>query len=210
MLWVYAVAGLAMFVCLPFYMYYKKALRWRVALSYKVLGTLCAASFALIAAIRLDEHCWICFAALMLHAAADAFLEYNLYLGAGFFLAGHVCYISFFLHLFPVSVTHLAIALCLLALVAVLFRRWRETIGKRMPLFAVYAGVLSVMCAFAIAGLTGHTLQGQLIAAGGALFYFSDALLLGRLLFSADRSVDWVIMITYYAAQLLFGVSCLL
>ena len=48
-----------------------------------------------------------------------------------------------------------------------------------------------------------------LIAAGGALFYISDAMLFARLLFSASHSVDWAIMITYYAAQLLFGLSCI-
>ena len=210
MLWMYAVSALCLLICLPFYMYYKKALHYRLATAFKSLGTLCAASFALIAAIRLDPHCWICFSALLLHAVADYLLEYNLYLGAGFFLAGHICYISFFSFLFPVSGVHLVILICLFAIIAVLFWRWRKAIGKRMLLFIVYAAALAVMSAFAIAGWTGHTLQGELIAAGGALFFLSDALLLGRLLFSATRPVDWVIMITYYAAQLLFGASCLL
>ncbi len=76
--------------------------------------------------------------------------------------------------------------------------------------FALYAVILSVTTACAIGGLSGHTLQGQLIALGGALFYISDAFVLGRLLFTADRSVDWAVMILYYAAQLLFGISCLI
>lgn len=209
MLWMYAVSALCLLVCLPFYMHYKSALRYKLAVAYKMLGTLCAASMALTAAVRLDQHCWICFIALLLHAIADCLLEFNLYLGAGFFLAGHVCYISFFSILFPVSGVHLVLALCLLGIVAVLFWRWREAIGKRMLLFAVYGTVLAVMSAFAIAGLTGHTLQGWMIAAGGALFFLSDALLLCRLLFSSSRPVDWIIMITYYAAQLLIGASCL-
>jgi len=210
MLWMYAVCALAFLVCLPCFMHYKHALRYRLGTSFKMLGTLCAASFALIASIRLDPHCWVCFAALILHAVADYVLEFNLYLGEGFFLAGHICYICFFVNLFPVSGVHLVLALVLIGIVAILFWRWRNHIGKRMPIFSVYGVVLSVMCAFAIAGLTGHTTQGQLIAAGGALFYLSDALLLGRLLFSATRPVDWAIMITYYAAQLLFGASCLI
>ena len=210
MLWVYAVAALALLVCLPFYMHYKKSLRYRLATAFKSLGTLCAASLALTAAVRLDQHCWICFAALLLHAAADYLLEYNLYVGAGFFLAGHICYICFFSILFPVSGTHLIVALCLLGITAVQFWRWREAIGKRMPFFAVYGAALSVMAAFAIAGLTGHILRGQLIAAGGALFFISDAILLARLLFSSTRAADWAVMIAYYTAQLLFGAACLL
>ena len=66
------------------------------------------------------------------------------------------------------------------------------------------------MSACAIGGLTAHTLQGQLIAIGGTLFFLSDTMLCCRLLFSAGRAADWLIMISYYAAQLLFGISCLL
>ena len=73
----YAVCSLVLFVCLPFFLYYKSHLRYRLAAAYKTLGTLGAASLALIAAIRLEPHCWICFAALLLHAVADYLLEFN-------------------------------------------------------------------------------------------------------------------------------------
>ena len=79
-----------------------------------------------------------------------------------------------------------------------------------MPLIAVYGTILCLASACAIACFTLNTLQGQLIAIGGALFFISDVMILARLLFTAGRSVDWLIMITYYAAQLLFGLSCLL
>ena len=211
MLWIAGVCALCMLVCLPFFLYYKKSLRYKLAAAFKVCGTLCAASFALIAAIRLDPRCWICFAALMLHATADYFLEFNIWLGAGFFLAGHICYIAFFTSFFPPTVVHLICAVCFLGLITYLFVfRWRKQVGKRLPAFMVYGSALSLMCACAIGCLTGHTLQGQLIAIGGALFFLSDSMICGRLLFSAGRAVDWAIMITYYAAQLLFGISCLL
>ena len=113
------------------------------------------------------------------------------------------------MNLFPVSAIHVIAAFCLLGVIAFLFWRWRKTIGNRMVPFAVYAAVLGLTTACAIGGLSGHTLQGQLIALGGALFYVSDAFILGRLLFTADRSVDWAVMILYYSAQLLIGVSCL-
>ncbi len=205
----YAVSALCLLVCLPFFMHYKAALRYRLAASYKSLGTLCAATMALIAAIRLDPHCWICFSALFLHTIADYLMEFSLYFGAGFFLAGHICYICFFTALFPVSSLHLIAALVLLGAVVFLFWRWRNHIGNRMSLFAVYGSILAVTCACAIAGLSSHTLQGQMIAAGGALFFISDVMLFARLLFSASRSVDWAVMIAYYAAQLLIGASCL-
>ena len=210
MLWIAGVSILCMLVCLPFFMHYKKALRYNLAAAYKAVGTICAASLALTAALRLDPSCWICFAALMLHSVADYILEFNFWIGAGFFLAGHVCYIAFFTRLFPPSSIHLICVVLLLAIMAYFFYRWRNQIGKKMPLFAIYGSVLSIMCACAVAGLTGHTLQGLLIAAGGVLFFLSDSFICGRLLFSAGRSMDWIIMITYYAAQLLFGISCLI
>ena len=142
MLWMYAVSALCLLVCLPFFMYYKKALHYKLAASFKMLGTLCAAILALIAAIRLDPRCWICFSALILHAVADYILEFNLYIGTGFFLVGHICYICFFTVFFPVCALHLIAALVLLGAVAVLCWRWRKQIGKRMPLFAVYGSVL--------------------------------------------------------------------
>ena len=211
MIWTYAVSALCLFVCMPFYMHYKHAaLRLNLAVAYKGLGTLCAVSMALTAAVKLDPRCWVCFAALLLHTAADVLLEFNLYAGAGLFLAGHICYIAFFTNLFPVTSVHFIVAVGLIAVAAVIFWRWRKNIGKQMPMFAVYAVTLVVMCSCAIGGLTAGTLQGQLIAAGGALFLISDSLLLKRLLFPCGRSVDWAIIFLYYIAQLLFGYACLI
>ena len=181
-----------------------------LAASFKALGTLCAASLSLTAALRLDQHCWICFTALFLHAVADYILEFSLYLGTGFFMAGHLCYICYFATLFPVSSLHLISSLVLTGILAVLFCRWRNPIGKKMPMFAVYGITLSLSCAFAISAFSGFSLEGCMIAAGGALFFISDIMLFARLLFSASRAVDWAIMITYYCAQLLFGMSCLM
>lgn len=209
MLWMYAVCALTLFVCLPFFMYYKKTLHYRLAAAFKALGTLSAAVFALTASVRLDPHCWICFAALLLHAVADYLLEFSLAWGEGFFLAGHICFIAFFSHLVPVSAVHLIAAVCLLSVIAFLLWRWRKAVGNRMLPFAVYAVILAITVSCAIGCLAGHTLQGQLIALGGALFFISDSFVLGSLLFSASRGVDWTVMILYYIAQLLFGISCL-
>lgn len=200
-----------MLICLPLFLYYKKNLHDKLAAAFKVAGTLCAAALALTAAIRLDPRCWICFAALLIHSAADYVIEFNLWFGAGLFLIGHICYIAFFTSLVPPTAVHLICVVCLMAATAYMFFfRWRKQIGKRLPLFAVYGVSLCLMCGCAIACITGHTLQGQLIAAGGALFFLSDTIICSRLLFSAGRAMDWLIMITYYAAQLLFGISCLL
>ena len=210
MLWSAGAAALCLLVCLPLFLHYKHALRYRLAACYKCLGTLCAAALVLIAAIKLDPRCWVFFAGIMFHVVADWVLEFNFFLGVGLFAAGHVFYIAYFTNLCPPAALHLICVVCLLAVIAFMFWRWRNQIGKRMPMFVVYAVFLSVMAGCAIACLSAHTLRGQLIAAGGVLFFISDAIICARTLFRADRTVDWAIMITYYCAQLLFGFSCLL
>ena len=209
MIWIAAVGFVCFGICLPFFMYYKIRSRLPLASSFKSLGTLCAFMMSLIAAIRLDPRCYICAAALLLHAGADYVIEFNFMLGAGLFLTGHICYIAFFLGLFPAAVSHLFIFILLLSFMAVVFYRWRKPMGKSLPLFAVYSGVLSLMCTCALNCFFMNTLSGILIALGGAFFYFSDTMLLKRLLFPSGRLLDWIIIITYYIAQFLFGIACL-
>ena len=117
MLMVIGAPVLCLLVCLPLFMHYKQILRYQLAALYKSTGTLCAMIPALVAAIRLDPRCYICVAALGIYAVADYLLEFHTLLGAGFFIAGHVCYIAFFLQLFPVSAIHL---ICLAVLFAIL------------------------------------------------------------------------------------------
>ncbi len=200
---------LCMFVCLPLFMHYKQHLQYRLASLYKSTGTLCALIPALVAAIRLDPRCYICVAAIGLHAAADYALEFNMYLGAGLFMAGHICYIAFFLQLFPLSPVHIAGLICLFAIFAFVLYRNRKVVGKQMLPFAVYGSVLCVMTASALGCMSSFVPQGMMIAAGGTLFFISDAILLHRALYPAGKAVSWIIMVTYYAAQLLIGLSCL-
>ena len=126
MIWIIAPPLLCLGVCLPMFMYWKSAAKYTLAAMYKAAGTLCALIPALVAAIRLDPHCWICAAGILLCAAGDYFLEFSTLLGGGFFLAGHICYICFFTHLFPVSGLHLIALLCLLGIVVFLLWRWHN------------------------------------------------------------------------------------
>ncbi len=200
---------LCLLVCLPLFMHYKRSLRIRLASLYKATGTLCALIPALVAAIRLDPRCYICVAALLLYAVADYALEFRTFLGAGFFIAGHVCYIAFFLQLFPVSVAHLVCLVMLFAVLVFVLYKNRKEIGKQLLPFAVYGGVLCMMASCAVGCISSFTLKGILIAVGGSLFFISDYILLHRALYPAGIGVSWIIMITYYSAQLLVGISCL-
>ena len=196
-------------VCLPMFMYCKQSSRIHLAAMYKCAGTLCALVPALIAAIRLDPRCWICVSALALCLAGDYLLEFSFLRGAGLFLSGHVCYIAFLANRFPLSVVHLICLCVLIGAAAYVLYRNRNVIGKRMPVMIVYGMVLCAMTAFSVGSLSAGGVQSVMIACGGALFFISDFILLFRLLYTAGRGVSWIIMITYYCAQLLIGLSCL-
>lgn len=197
-------------ICLPLFMHYKVT-KHTLGVCFKGLGTLCALVPALIAALKLSPACWLCAAALFLHVAADVLLEYQFIWGMGSFLLGHVCYIGFFMKLFPLSLAHLICAVVLGLGFFFLLSKQKERIGKNMLPFACYGAVLCLMGACAIAGGgSAGTVQGLMIALGAALFLFSDGLLLRRLLYPTGKLSDWIVMTTYYAAQLLIGAACLL
>ena len=96
MFWIIGFFVVVYGVCLPQYLHYKKTGKLALGCAYKSLGTLCAFTMALIAAIRLDPRCYICAGAILLYAAADYLLEFQFMLGAGFFLAGHILSVAFF------------------------------------------------------------------------------------------------------------------
>jgi len=201
---------LSLCVCLPLFMYYRKAMRYALGALFKSLSTVCALIPALVAALRLDSQCWFCAVALAFCVIADFLLEFSLYAGAGCFIAGHLMYISFFLRLYPFSVTHVVCLAVLLLFMAGLFWRWRSRMGQKLSFFIVYGLVLCVMTACAVAGgMTAYTLQGTLIALGGALFYVSDVMVCRNLLFPGGRHLPWLTMAVYESAQLLLGISCL-
>ena len=75
--------------------------------------------------------------------------------------------------------------------------------------FSAYGIVLSVMAACAVSCVSAGSVQGTMIAAGGALFVISDLLLLRRTVCPSGKAISWIIMITYYAAQFCFGISCI-
>lgn len=209
MIWIAGVCFVCLGICLPLFMYYKKSLRLPLATAYKCLGTLCAFLLALIAAIRLDPRCYVCALAILIYAAADGFLEFSLMAGAGLFLAGHICAVAFFLNLCPISAVQPVCFLLLGGTMALVYVKWRKPIGKQMPSFAVYGVSLIAMSSCAIGCFMLHNLMGILFACGGTLFCISDFMLLRRTLFPSTRFFSWGIMITYYAALLLFGIGCL-
>ena len=125
------------------------------------------------------------------------------------FLAGHICAVAFFLNLCPISAVQPVCFLLLGGTMALVYVKWRKPIGKQMSSFAVYGVSLIAMSSCAIGCFMLHNLMGILFACGGTLFCISDFMLFRRTLFPSTRFFSWGIMITYYAALLLFGIGCL-
>ncbi len=209
-LWLIAgCAALCLCICLPMFLHYKK-IRLELAACFKSIGTACAMIMALIASIKLDPRCWVCFAGLAVHSVADALLEYHFLIGMGTFICGHILYIAFFTGLFSFSAPVLICFLILAVLLVLLLYRFRKNAGKSLLPCAVYASVLCAMAACGIGGgISSHTVQGAMIALGAFLFVISDSLIFRSLLFPAEGRMNKLIMITYYCSQLLIGASCL-
>ncbi len=204
-----ACAAVCLLICLPLYQHYKP-LRLSLAVCFKALGTLCALVPALIAALKLDSVSWVCVLALALHIIGDIVLEYHFAAGAGFFLLGHICYISLFLNWFPFTSAMPVCLLILLGCLAFLLYRHRKIIGKNLVPCILYGAVLSFMAALGIAGgSTAASTRGLFVALGTALFAFSDGLIFRSLVRPDIPRMNLTIMITYYTAQLLLGASCL-
>ena len=202
-------AVISLGVCLPLFMAYKRALRPVLAALFKSLGTFCALTIALVAALRLDPRCWISVAALSLHMCADYALEFSFPWGFGLFIAGHVCYIAYFCQVYPLTAGHILCLLGFLSILGVLLFRWKKAAGKQLPLFAFYGVILCLLTATAVGGgIFSHSLSGILAAIGASLFFISDALLCQQILYPAQPIVSWIVMITYNLAQLFLASSC--
>lgn len=199
-----------MAVCLPLSYTLKKRCR-SAAIFFKALGTVCAALIALGGAVAHGGAAWLCVAALLLCAAADAALEIRFLSGMMLFAAGHVCYCLWYLHLGPVGVTHLLIFLMLLGLAITLLMLWRKSLGRWLIPFSAYSVVLCLMGALSAGtGLILGQLSGLLLMLGGLMFVFSDVMVCRNLTHPTPLWLDVVSMAIYYGAQLLLGISCTL
>ena len=208
MIFIPALIAVCYGVCLPLFMSYKRKQHFHLAACYKTLGTLSTMIPALVACLRLSpDGGWFCVAALVLYSAADFTLEFNLYVGAGLFMAGHILLIAFFTHITPIGTIHLVVLVALVFIAVICFYRWRKQIGKQLPVFSVYTLILVLMCSCAVGCSTANTTQGFLIAFAGGLFVISDFLLLRRIIFPSGRLLNWLIMITYYLSLFLISVS---
>lgn len=175
----------------------------RRLLALKGGTTLAAALPALYAALMgLPASGWI-LAGILLCALADVVLELRFRAGMAAFALGHLCYIAGFSArggLGAVNLICWVLGLCWL--VYYVNRVARESGETRLP-FLGYGAVISAMLASALTA-------GPLALAGALLFVVSDSLLLYGLMKGRPRGMGVAIMVTYWGAQYLIGVSSLM
>ena len=203
-------------VCLPMYRCNFKKHRI-FATVFKSLGTLCAMAIALVAAVKLDSRAYACAGAILLCAISDFVINCNLLAGIVSFSLSHFGIIAWLLIMNPlaspvISVMHIIcfVGFCLISVLIIISQR--KLIDKKLiPAICIYSVLLSAMAACAVAGgVRLHSLAGILCAVGGGLFYISDVMVMRTIFSPHNETLEVVLMILYYCAQLLFGSSCLL
>lgn len=207
--WMVPAAILSLGLCLPMFMRCKARKLSVQSQCWKAMGTLCALVLALGGAIPLGGSRWLGAGALLLCAIADVMLERKFYVGMGFFMGGHLCYIAWFLQRQPLGRLQIIVFAVLLAAAVSLILKLRSLLKEKLVPYSAYAAVLITMCACGVSCAAGG-MAGILTAIGAVLFVISDMMVCWGTLKSTSVPFDWTTMVLYYTAQLCLGTGVLL
>ena len=197
-----AVAVWMLAVLNPLYLRMKRGPHRAAAIAVKAACTLSAAGLCLVGCLLL--FCTLGDVVLCLHFVG----------GMAAFLMGHLAYIAAFLRLAPLNPWSIPAFLLLAGGLVCLFLPSVSQMGRDLPAYCVYGGVIAVMLSLAVplwAGLPdGAWGRGLLSAAGAALFVFSDTLLAWNLFHTSSKAADAVSLTAYYSGQFLLAASVFL
>lgn len=207
--WMVPAAILSLGLCLPMFMRCKAKKLAVQSQCWKAGGTLCALLLALGGAIPFGGSRWLGAAALLLCTIADVMLERKFYVGMGFFMGGHLCYIAWFLQRQQLGSFQCIIFGVLLAAAICLILKLRPLLKEKLVPYSAYAVVLITMCTGGVGCVTGGT-AGIFTAVGVVLFVISDMMVCWETLRSTSTVFDWTAMALYYTAQLCLGTGVLL
>lgn len=207
--WIVPAAILSLGLCLPMFMHCKAKKLAAQSQCWKAMGTLCALALALGGALPSGGSRWLGAAALLLCTIADVMLERKFYVGMGFFMGGHLCYIAWFLQRQHLGSFQLIVFGALLAAAVCLILGLRPLLKGKLAPYSAYAGILITMCACGIGCVTDGT-AGIFTAVGAVLFVISDMMVCWETLRPTSTAFDWMAMALYYTAQLCLGAGVLL
>ena len=153
---------------------------------------------------------WPIILALILGWAGDVFLldvsvARRFKLGIAAFLLGHICYIvAMFNYALPLNITVLVVsAVVAVAFEICLMKIVRPSEEMKIPV-VVYATIIMTMAVFALQVLLAQGgIFGALVFAGSLCFVASDSTLAYVIFRKPSNLGDFVVMLTYIAAQLL-------
>jgi uncharacterized membrane protein YhhN len=130
--------------------------------------------------------------------------------GLSAFFAAHCCYVAAFAPGVVASGTSVLAAVAIGGVAAAMLRHlWPHVGGLRGPV-VVYAGVLALMAWCAVArALASPTTAAEAGAIGALSFLVSDGVLAHDRFARRFRAAHAVVMVTYYAAQILIARSTL-
>ncbi len=207
--WMVPAAILSLGLCLPMFMRCKARKLSVQSQCWKAMGTLCALVLALGGAIPFGGSRWLGAGALLLCAIADVMLERKFYVGMGFFMGGHLCYIAWFLQRQQLGRLQVIVFAVLLVAAVCLILKLCSLLKEKLVPYSAYAAVLITMCACGVGCTAGGT-AGILTAIGAVLFVVSDMMVCWGTLKSTSVPFDWTTMVLYYIAQLCLGAGVLL
>lgn len=210
-----AVAVWMLAVLNPLYLRMKRGPHRAAAIAVKAACTLSAAGLCLVGCLRGGEAAdWWLMAGLLFCTLGDVVLCLHFVGGMAAFLMGHLAYIAAFLRLAPLNPWSIPAFLLLAGGLVCLFLPSVSQMGRDLPAYCVYGGVIAVMLSLAVplwAGLPdGAWGRGLLSAAGAALFVFSDTLLAWNLFHTSSKAADAVSLTAYYSGQFLLAASVFL
>ena len=210
-----AVAVWMLAVLNPLYLRMKRGPHRAAAIAVKAACTLSAAGLCLVGCLRGGEAAdWWLLAGLLFCTLGDVVLCLHFVGGMAAFLMGHLAYIAAFLRLAPLNPWSIPAFLLLAGGLVCLFLPSVSQMGRDLPAYCVYGGVIAVMLSLAVplwAGLPdGAWGRGLLSAAGAALSVFSDTLLAWNLFHTSSKAADAVSLTAYYSGQFLLAASVFL
>lgn len=188
------------------------------------LKILCSAGFVLMGAVNLcytharrirgKGYQWTMMAGLVLSLLADSTIEFDFILGVVLFGGAHVAYVAAHCMLLPLRKKDAQISWLVFtgAVVFLLLCPWLELPDHAMrSVCLLYGALLSLMLGKAVTGyVRAPGLLTAVLAAGSALFFFSDAMLVLEWLIDNWSITGTLCMATYYPGQCLLALGILL
>ena len=138
---------------------------------------------------------------------ADVMLVIYFPVGMLMFLAGHICYIIYFLRLAPFNTVSLVIMAGPAIIAGSYFSKYKEKMGRLLPAFYVYGAV--ILCTFSIGILLPFSIgpYGVIPAISAVMLVISDFMLAANKFVAKNTFSDLMYLGYYFSGQFFLAMS---